>query len=279
MNYIKHLTGFFDRAAKDHHLNCTHMSLYMAIFQLWNLNRFKNPISLSRSELMGLSKVSSNTTYHKCMKELQQYGYLRYDPSYHPLRGSWVFLFQFDGPNEVDQSIICAGGEQVLDKREPGDVHEEDNLVPETHASKGLEQPLNIYKRIKHTKHSFKKNKKDEDDNSLISVSNHCSPNENVSGELLPQSEFKIIPQDINTVVEFFRSSLYPESQAVKFFHYFTATGWKVGGKAKIENWHAAAHSWMLNAETNSADGKSKRRKPDAERLHSKSDKDYNEPL
>ena len=45
MNYITHLTGFFDRAGKDYRLNSTHISLYMAIFQMWNVNRFKNPIS------------------------------------------------------------------------------------------------------------------------------------------------------------------------------------------------------------------------------------------
>ena len=38
MNYIKHLTGFFEKVGADFDLNPTHISLYMAIFQLWNQN-------------------------------------------------------------------------------------------------------------------------------------------------------------------------------------------------------------------------------------------------
>jgi hypothetical protein len=55
MNYIKHLTGFFEKVAIDKTLNPTHVSLYVALFQFWNCNRFKNPISISRDEVMRIS--------------------------------------------------------------------------------------------------------------------------------------------------------------------------------------------------------------------------------
>ena len=95
MNYIKHLTGFFDRVAKDKLLNPTHVSLYIALFQFWNCNRFKNPISISRDEVMRISKISSKATYHKCLKNLHAQGYIKYEPSYNPFKGSHVFLFNF----------------------------------------------------------------------------------------------------------------------------------------------------------------------------------------
>uniref|UniRef100_UPI004048CB07 transcriptional regulator n=1 Tax=Flavobacterium sp. TaxID=239 RepID=UPI004048CB07 len=95
MNYIKHLTGFFEKVAIDKTLNPTHVSLYIALFQFWNCNRFKNPISISRDEVMRISKISSKATYHKCLKNLHSLGYINYEPSYNPFKGSHVYLFNF----------------------------------------------------------------------------------------------------------------------------------------------------------------------------------------
>ena len=95
MNYIKHLTGFFDRVVHDRHLNPTHISIYIGLFQHWNVNRFQNPISITRNEIMRISKVSSKATYHKCMRELNDRGYIKYEPSYNPFKGSMVIIFNF----------------------------------------------------------------------------------------------------------------------------------------------------------------------------------------
>ncbi|WP_321540161.1 transcriptional regulator [Flavobacterium piscinae] len=95
MNYIKHLTGFFEKVAIDKKLNPTHISLYIALFQFWNCNRFKNPISINRDEVMRISKISSKATYHKCLKNLHNLGYINYEPSYNPFKGSHVILFNF----------------------------------------------------------------------------------------------------------------------------------------------------------------------------------------
>ena len=95
MNYIKHLSGFVDKVANDKTLNPTHVSLYMSLFQFWNCNRFKNPISISRDEVMRISKISSKATYHKCLKNLHALGYINYEPSHNPFKGSHVYLFNF----------------------------------------------------------------------------------------------------------------------------------------------------------------------------------------
>lgn len=62
---------------------------------------FKNPISVSRDELMRLSKIGSVNTYTKCLKELDRYGYVRYEPSYNPHRGSLIYLYSFDKGSET----------------------------------------------------------------------------------------------------------------------------------------------------------------------------------
>ena len=95
MNYIRHLTGFFDKVTDDRDLNPTHISLYIALFQFWNCNRFPNPISISRDEIMRISKISSKATYHKCLRELNNKAYIKYEPSYNPYKGSHVWLIDF----------------------------------------------------------------------------------------------------------------------------------------------------------------------------------------
>lgn len=95
MNYIKHLTGFYERVAKDNMPNPTHISLYLALFQFWNFNRFRNPVSISRDEVMRISKIHSKATYHKCLKNLHSSVYIDYQPSYNPFVGSQVVMMDF----------------------------------------------------------------------------------------------------------------------------------------------------------------------------------------
>ena len=117
MNYIKHLAGFFDRVASDERLNPTHVSMYVSLFQFWNASRFQNPISISRNELMKVSKISAKATYHKCMKELNDFGYLKYMPSYNPFKGSLVHLFNFqtgiEQPPDTHHTKNDTGNEQA----------------------------------------------------------------------------------------------------------------------------------------------------------------------
>ena len=95
MNYIKHLTAVYEKFADDDRLNPSHVSLYMALFQFWNLNRFRNPVSVARGEVMKLSKIASNKTYLKGLRELDQWGYIRYFPSRNPMKGSKVEICNF----------------------------------------------------------------------------------------------------------------------------------------------------------------------------------------
>ena len=119
MNYIAHLTGFFHRVSRDYRLNPTHVSLYMALFLQWNLSRFRTPLSVSRAELMEISRISSRVTYHRCIKELHAWGYLHYDPSYNHFRGSLVYMLDFCGEQDrectPDPANLCAGAEPIVD--------------------------------------------------------------------------------------------------------------------------------------------------------------------
>ncbi|MTI37914.1 hypothetical protein E1140_00280, partial [Fulvivirga lutimaris] len=96
MNYIKHLNNVFIMFVEDDRLSPGHISLYMALFQSWNLNHFENPVSITRAEMKQASKVGSNNTYVKYLKELTEWNYIKYSPSYNPFIGSEVSLYRFD---------------------------------------------------------------------------------------------------------------------------------------------------------------------------------------
>lgn len=96
MNYIKHLNGFFERLSNDQRMTAYHISLYLILFQFWNLNRFQNPFPISRQELMALSRIGSVNTYARCVKELDSWGYISYFPSTNWHTGSKVSCIRFD---------------------------------------------------------------------------------------------------------------------------------------------------------------------------------------
>lgn len=96
MNYIKHLNAVFQKFWEDSRLNPVHISLYMALFQVWNLSRFPEIFYLDRQEIMKLGKVGSKATYHRCLKQLEDWNYLDYFPSHNPYKGSQVKMLIFD---------------------------------------------------------------------------------------------------------------------------------------------------------------------------------------
>lgn len=87
MNYLK--------ASSDHRVGPHHVSVYMALFQEWCINDLKNPFYITPVNLRQVAKVG-RTTYHKCMRELHEYGYILYTPSYSPALKSMVHLVELD---------------------------------------------------------------------------------------------------------------------------------------------------------------------------------------
>jgi hypothetical protein len=83
---------FMHELASDIRLKPTHISLCLALCHARVRSNFQNVFQVSRSKLMAASRIQSRATYHKVMKELQAFGYLKYTPSYHPVKGSSVGL-------------------------------------------------------------------------------------------------------------------------------------------------------------------------------------------
>ncbi|MDG1573306.1 hypothetical protein OZ410_13335 [Robiginitalea sp. M366] len=92
INYITHLNVVLDKIASDSRMNPTHVSLYMALFHLWNLQYFKKEFFINREEIMSSSKIGSKTTYHRCLTDLNAWKYIKYIPSNNPFKGSRIRL-------------------------------------------------------------------------------------------------------------------------------------------------------------------------------------------
>jgi hypothetical protein len=249
MNYIRHLAGFFDRVAADERLNPTHISMYVSLFQFWNASRFKNPISISRGELMRVSKISAKATYHKCMKELNDFGYLKYKPSYNPFKGSLVYLFNFqtgiEQPLGTDHTKNETGGEQAQEPYINGS-----NIINQTALNLGEQAQKKDVQKVNGQRKKEKSSAKKE------------------------RNAFAA-PQP-GEVEKYFASQKFPAVEAAKFYNYFQSNGWLVGGRTKMKDWQAAARNWMLNA---NKFAKGKPVKPKAKHLHATTNKNYSEPL
>lgn len=277
MNYIKHLTGFFEKVVLDYDFNPTHISLYIAMFQAWNQNRFVNPICISRDELMRISKISSKATYHKCIKELIEKGYIIYKPSFNPYKSSTVEIINLDyytkpmtrkfskqlkneQVNEQADEIVvnkhCTSTEQVyIDTNIPNSINDINN------SSQQIEklnfQPdfvIPVYtERSRSTaegspkKKLREKKRYNEDD----------------------------IPPNREEVQKYFIEKNSSLQEAEKFFNYYTSKGWLVGGKSKMKDWKASSNNWILNTDKFNP----KNNTPQPNHLHTQTNKNYGEPL
>lgn len=114
MNYIKHFNGALQQFSGDSRLNPTHISLYIALFQLWNIYRFPEVFYIDREEVMKLSKIGSKATYHKCLRNLNDWKYIEYLPSHNPYKGSEIRMFIFDTSVELAVNNYETSDEQAL---------------------------------------------------------------------------------------------------------------------------------------------------------------------
>ena len=271
INYIKHLSGVFEKFSDDKRLSAYHISLYVALFQLWNINRFSNPLLIIRSEVMQISRISSKSTYHRCVRELESFGYIEYQPSRNAMVGSKVNILSFEKIKFSKKASPSNGHQQ----RQPNPISGHQNGQPSPTLGHLDGQPSPIfghpnepfYKHINNNKHI----------NICIEQNEFCKPQkkEKVKKEISPSAvskNVKFTAPTIEFVQEYFKEKNKPDIEAQKFFNYFESNGWKIGGRSPMKNWKAAANNWMLNSNKFNQE-------PKPQNLHVTQDKDYSIPL
>jgi hypothetical protein len=254
MNYIRHLTAFFEKAISDNRLFPTHVSLYMALFQFWNLNHFKNPVSICRNEVLKLSKIGSYNTYHKCLHDLHSFGYIKYEPSHNQFIGSLVHLYNFDTT-------------PVQALRQPCRKNDTTSVQALRHSKNNI-NILNNKTYIEKKSHNENNDINfSEEERKKVALKKVEVENRNP----VSNGKNKMLIPSLDEVIVFFKSENFREIEAQKFFNYFESNGWKVGGKTPMKNWKAAARNWMINSQQFVASNN--------QRPHLNLNKDYSEPL
>jgi hypothetical protein len=94
MEIFPPLSGFYQAIADDARISSTHISIYMALLQQWNITGGNNPVKIERSIIMKAAKINARQTYNKCINELQEFGYIRYVPAPNGSINSQVYLIE-----------------------------------------------------------------------------------------------------------------------------------------------------------------------------------------
>ena len=95
MEPLKPLSDFFNAIAGDPRISITHIGIYAALLQYWKEHHFENPVYVFSYEIMQIARISASATYCKSVRDLSDYGYIKYEPSFKKNRGSKVYLIGF----------------------------------------------------------------------------------------------------------------------------------------------------------------------------------------
>jgi len=220
----------------------------MALFQYWNFNRFHNPFSIYRDNIMQLSKIGSKNTYHKCIKELHEAKYIYYHPSvnkFHLVRISIIPLdVQTEQPSRYKQLDLFGIDNDTgsVPKEVPASTDNDTAPVPK---SVHIIKPNSTkQKTVCNTPRDFlKENGRNEEGNNTTRRVPKSVHDKNIPS---PEGLGVDIPE-MKEVEEFFTKHNYPSDEAKKFFLYNQGKNWMLTDKLKIKDWHALAHKWMLN--------------------------------
>lgn len=187
-------------------------------------------------------------------------------PSYNPFKGSLVYLFDF----QSSARLVVA--------------------PDRTNIETSIEQALVPYinKNINSLNENLEKEETQSKNDIVLKVSKNRVKVVEVNGETIPQkpkpskrnSRELVSPPSIVAVQNYFLELKSTEIEAEKFYNYFQSNGWKVGGKAPMQDWQAAARNWLLNAPAFAKPQKAlAAEQPTPGQLNTNSSKNYAEPL
>jgi len=92
MSEMELLIKFMTTIRDDPRIGVTHIGLYVALLTLWQLRKKEHPLSVFSYDVMPYCKLFGPATYHRNIRQLHQYGYIKYVPSYNHFLGSLVYL-------------------------------------------------------------------------------------------------------------------------------------------------------------------------------------------
>jgi hypothetical protein len=268
MNYIRHLNQVMECFAGDKRIIPRHISMYMALFFLWNKFKFPATIYFARSELMPLSKIGSMRYYHLTLHELHEWGYIDYRPSKSVFQGSGVTMrtcFNSDTSGETTSGTTSACSTATSSKTSTGTSSSTSSATTSGAIN------INTNKPVINTKETVENKSERASDAPTQNSNNEVSGSKKATDD----NTKRFHKPTLDALESYFESKGALATEAQRFFNHFESNGWKVGGKSPMKDWQAAARNWILNMD------KYQRTQPErAENpLATSNDKDYGEPL
>ena len=250
MNYIKLLNAAFEKFYLDDRLSPTHISLYMALFQEWNSSRFADAFYVNRRDLMLVSKLGSNSSYHRCVTDLHSWGYLTYFPSNSPYKGIKIKMSIIGTSDEHLMGQYSPILEQVAERYRP----KNEQLKEQYHPI--LEQVAEQYSPVSEL--------------TLGSTINNTKQVNNIKQ-----------PKGWQAVFDFFIEKGFNADEGKKFFEYYETRDWQTSDGKEIRDWRALATNWMDRAELFGEENKPNKNQLSQikDNLRTTKNKNYGQPL
>jgi hypothetical protein len=284
------MNGFFARSAGDMRLSSYHLSLYLALFQQWNAQRFCEQFVITRAETMELSRLGSVNTYARCMKELSEWGYIRYIPSSNIHSGSRVTCIRFDTASDTAGNTASDTGTDTsrntgiscdlksdIGRNTASSEIEGAGLKNDTARSTATDTAsdtllINIKNKNKQEEESSERNSKENSDKNQEkeNLGERKNPGNNY------ESKFQI--PEFELIRQFFVLNQSSTDEAQKFYSRYQSSGWKTADMKTIVSWQAIARKWIENNQNNQADERELNQVRTG-KLNVAVNKNYNEPL
>jgi len=89
------LKCFLAMGENDFRVSAEHISLFAILISLHNGDIFEDALLIEPKQIICRMRISYKT-YRKYIKELHEFGYIRYYPSYDPKKNSEVFFVKWN---------------------------------------------------------------------------------------------------------------------------------------------------------------------------------------
>ena len=92
MDQLNPLSQFFKAIEKDQRISITHIVIFAALVPFRTAAGYITPIKAYRHEIMKIAKITGPVTYHRCIKDLNEYGYINYLPKRNRNQRSTIYF-------------------------------------------------------------------------------------------------------------------------------------------------------------------------------------------
>ena len=87
-----HYEKFFEAIATDPRIRITHIAVFAALYFLWIKSSCEPELKLFSVQVMAVAKISSRITYCRAIIDLNEFGYIKYYPSFFGGKASIITL-------------------------------------------------------------------------------------------------------------------------------------------------------------------------------------------